>query len=688
MTKPAGRANALIDETSPYLLQHAHNPVAWRPWNEASLAYARETDTPILLSIGYSACHWCHVMAHESFEDEDVAAVMNTLYVCIKVDREERPDLDRIYQAAHSLLTGRAGGWPLTMFLAPDDLVPFFGGTYFPKTARYGLPAFPDLLRQVAGFYRENKAQLAEQAGQVREALMRGSAGTRRDTGPLEPAPILAALRELKHQFDATDGGFGGAPKFPHPGGLRRLLLAAAAQKDQQARFMVAASLQAMTSRGLYDHLGGGFFRYCVDAQWRIPHFEKMLYDNAQLIALCAEGFRLQGDRRWRDAALASAAWVMQDMQAQTGGYYATLDADSDGHEGAYYVWQRDEVQAVVGGEDYPLVAACFGLDGPPNFEGRSYHLQILRDVGGAEPLPGIPPDVALATVERGREKLLARRATRTRPGRDEKILTAWNGLMIKGLARAGRLLQDPALTASARRALCFLEATLWDGERLASGTKDGRNSPHGYLDDYAFLIDGILELLMCQWRSEDLQLAQALADTLIDEFYDMDRGGFYFTAQGHERLIYRPKPFADDAVPAGNGVAACALLRMSHLTGDVRLADMAEATIRAGLADINRYPSGHCAMLEALEDLLEPPPLLILRGTGEALARWQAMAQERFVPRRAVYAIPDEALNLPPGLAARAVRGPVTAYACRGFACEAPVTTDTDYRALLDRLS
>ncbi|MDA8390804.1 MAG: thioredoxin domain-containing protein [Gammaproteobacteria bacterium] len=688
MTKLADTTNALIDETSPYLLQHAHNPVAWWPWNEAALAQAQRTGKPILLSIGYSACHWCHVMAHESFEDEDVAAVMNALYVCIKVDREERPDLDRIYQSAHSLLTQRPGGWPLTMFLAPDDLVPFFGGTYFPKSARYGLPAFPDLLRRVADFYREHKDELAEQAGRLRQALAQSAASPDHRAGPLKQEPIAAAVRELKNQFDAADGGFGGAPKFPHPGSLRRLLLAATGAQDTQAQSMVAASLRAMSSRGLYDHLEGGFFRYCVDAQWRIPHFEKMLYDNAQLIPLCAEGFRLTGEARLRDAALASAIWVMREMQAPDGGYYATLDADSDGHEGAFYVWTREEVEALVGAQDYPLVAAYFGLDGPPNFEGRSHHLQMVRDVAGAEPVLGTAADAAAATLARARATLLARRAARVRPGRDEKILTAWNALMIKGLARAGRLLQAPALTASARRALSFIQTTLWDGERLASGTKDGRNSPYGYLDDYAFLIDGILELLMTQWRSEDLRFAQALTDTLIDDFYDPNGGGFYFTAHGHERLIYRPKPFADDALPAGNGVAACTLLRMSHLTGDARLADIAEATIRAGFADLSGYPSGHCAMLEALEDWLDPPPLLIVRGTADAAAHWQAMAEERFAPRRAVYAIPDGAPDLPPGLAARTLRGALTAYACRGFACDTPVTTDADYRALLGRLS
>ncbi len=687
MAAHQGRPNALIRETSPYLLQHAYNPVAWLPWDADALNEARQTDKPILLSIGYSACHWCHVMAHESFEDEEVAAIMNTLYVCIKVDREERPDLDRIYQSAHGLLTQRAGGWPLTMFLAPDDLVPFFCGTYFPKTPRHGLPGFADLLQEVAAFYKNHKGELAEQGDQVRHALARSMGGSSDRAGPIGRGPLDTVTADLKRQFDAANGGFGGAPKFPHPGSLRRLLLTGA-QGDAQARGMAGSALQAMTARGLFDHLEGGFFRYSVDARWEIPHFEKMLYDNAQLIGLCAEGFRLTGQPRLREAALETAAWALRDMQAPAGGFYATLDADSGGEEGAFYLWQRDEVQEVAGAGDYALAAAYFGLDRPPNFEQHSYHLQRVRDITDSEPLPGITPAAAGAAVGRAAARLRVRRATRPHPHRDEKILTAWNGLMIKGLARAGRLLRAPTLIAAAQRALAFIQATLWDGEHLLSGTKDGRHSAHGFLDDYVFVMDGILELLMAQWRTADLAFAQTLADALIENFYDRERGGFYFTAQTHERLICRPKPFADDALPAGNGVAAQVLLRLSHLVGDTALAGVAETVIRAGSADMGRYPASHCALIEALEDLVDPPPLLILRGEHGAVTRWQAMAEERFVPRRALYAIGGDDRELPPGLAARAPRGLVTAYACRGFTCHAPVTTEHDYSALLGHFS
>ncbi|MHB1565760.1 MAG: thioredoxin domain-containing protein [Acidiferrobacter sp.] len=673
--------NALIDETSPYLRQHAHNPVDWRPWNDAALLAARTADKPILLSIGYSACHWCHVMAHESFEDPAVAAVMNALYVCIKVDREERPDLDRVYQAAHNLMARRGGGWPLTMFLAPDDLTPFFGGTYFPKTARYGLPAFPDLLRQVADYYRTHRADLAAQAASLRQTLSAQDIHDHDRVGALTRAPITQAVTELKQQFDAVDGGFGDAPKFPHPTGVRRLLMTVA---DTAARAMATQTLAAMASRGLYDHLEGGFFRYSVDAHWHIPHFEKMLYDNAQLIGLYAEGYQATGEAAFADAARASADWVIRDMQAPAGGYYATLDADSDGTEGAFYVWTRAEVRALFDADTYALVAAHFGVDGPPNFEDHHYHLAIHQPATALAADRHVPLPTIVTALAGARQVLTAQRASRARPGRDEKILTAWNGLMIKGMARAGRLLGAPELIASARRALNFIQTTLWDGERLAAVTKDGRTSPYGYLDDTAFLIDGILELLMADWRLADLSFAQALADALIDDFGDSVHGGFYFTAEDHEPLLYRPKPFADDAIPAGNGVAAASLQKLGHLLALPHLADIADRTIRAGVPAVSRYPSMHGTLLEALEDLLEAPTIIVVRGEGATLRRWHALAQSQFAPRRLVFAIPNDETDLPPGLAARAPRGDIVAYACHGLQCDAPIEHETDYIQLL----
>lgn len=679
-------ANRLVAETSPYLRQHAHNPVAWQPWDEAALQQARSEGKPILLSIGYSACHWCHVMAHESFEDEAVAAIMNRLYVCIKVDREERPDLDKIYQAAHNLLARRAGGWPLTMFLDAHDLTPFFGGTYFPKSARFGLPAFPDLLVQIDRYYREHRDELAEQAPRLRAALAeQGDRGTRA-AGVLDKGLLEQAVAELKRQYDASNGGFGDAPKFPHPTGVRRLLLAAAENDDSDALRMAQFTLRAMCDRGLFDHLEGGFFRYSVDAQWHIPHFEKMLYDNAQLIFLYAEAFTATQEPRFREAALASAAWVIQDMQSPSGAYYATIDADSGGEEGAFYLWQRAEFEAPLEGDERIVAVPYFGVSGPPNFEGHAYHLMIAAPPSMLSEQLSLPLAEVESRVEAARRKLTAARATRARPGRDEKILTAWNGLMIKGMARASRLLGAPQLQRSARAAFTAVQTALWNGQRLSAVTKDGRTSPYGYLDDYAFLLDATIELLMNEWRDADLAFALALAHRLVDDFRDTAGGGFFFTPKDHEKLLYRPKPFADDALPSGNGIVAASLLRLSHLMGDMAFQEVAEATIAAAQPEMARYPSMHGALLEALEDTLTPPALIILRGEDRELKAWHARAQEQFAPRRSIFAIPNNAANLPAGLAARAPIGPIVAYACHGLSCEAPITDVQAFDDLLKR--
>ncbi len=681
-----GLNNRLACETSPYLKQHAGNPVAWQPWDDAALLAARAADKPILLSIGYSACHWCHVMAHESFENEAVAAVMNRLFVCIKVDREERPDLDRVYQAAHNLLARRAGGWPLTMFLAPDDLTPFFGGTYFPAEARFGLPAFPDLLVSVERYFRDHRAELADQGPRLCEILKASDHG-HDIPGEAEGAPPAArALADLKQQFDEVDGGFGGAPKFPHPGGVRRLLLAFARGGDREALAMAGKTLHAMADRGLYDHLEGGFFRYSVDARWHIPHFEKMLYDNALLIPLYAEAFAATGDARFREAAMAAGDWVLRDMQAPEGGYYATLDADSDGEEGAFYLWQRSECEARLDAALAAVAIPYFGLDGAPNFEGHSHHLMIAAPIADIAARLDLSPEEAAERLERARAQLAAARAQRTRPGRDEKILTAWNGLMIKGLARAGRLLGIPRFVDSAQRACDRMRADLWDGARLAAVTKDGRTSPYGYLDDYAFLLDGVLELLTARWRPEDLMFAQALAERLIADFADRETGGFYFTAGDHDTPLYRPRSFSDDALPSGNAVAASALLRLAHLLADPGLEAPARKAVEAGLGPLTRHPSMHATLIEAWEDATDPPAIIVLRGAAGPLARWHERARTGFAPRRSVFAIPDEAEGLPPGLAARAPLGPVVAYACQGLQCEAPITDEAAFEALLAR--
>ncbi len=686
--KPA-HTNRLIHETSPYLLQHAHNPVDWQAWNGEALAQAKSEDKPILLSIGYSACHWCHVMEHESFEDEEVAKVMNELFVCIKVDREERPDLDKIYQTAHQLLTQRPGGWPLNMFLTPTDHTPYFGGTYFPKTSRHGLPAFTEVLRRVAMYYREHRADVEQQNAQVRAAFLRMTPGQAQPGLNIQTSVLDAAQSEMQQQFDATYGGFGGAPKFPHPTSLERCLRYWAASSrraapDAQALEMARLSLHAMASGGLYDQLGGGFCRYSVDERWMIPHFEKMLYDNGPLLALYTDAALATGEPVFWRIALDTGEWTMREMQSPEGGYYSTLDADSEGHEGKFYVWMPEQVQTLLSAEEYAVFALRFGLDREPNFEDEAWHLHVFQGVDAIAAAQGLDAERVNALLASARQKLFRAREQRVRPGRDEKILTAWNGLMIKGMARAGRLLDKPTFIESAERAMDFIRTTLWKNGRLLATYKDGKAHLPAYLDDHAFLIDGLLELLQARWRSADLQFAVQLAEVLLTHFEDRDNGGFYFTADDHEQLLHRPKPASDEATPSGNGIAALVLLRLGHLLGETRYLDAAARTLKALYPAILRYPSAHNALLNAVEEYLEPTQTVVLRGRSEALAAWLKRCVQQYAPHRMVFAIPDDAADLPALLAQRTATAEVTAYVCSGLACSAPVTELAELESLL----
>jgi len=668
--------NALAHETSPYLLQHARNPVQWYPWGEEALEKARRENKPILLSIGYSACHWCHVMAHESFEDPDTAEVMNALFVNIKVDREERPDLDKIYQRAHQLLTQRPGGWPLTMFLTPDDLAPFFGGTYFPKTARVQLPAFTDLLRRVSEVFHTRNDELRKQNASLMEALESLTPRQAADTGDLNAAPLDGARTQLLNSVDWQHGGFGRAPKFPHTTNIERLLRHWAATGGDDARALEAAQfcLRRMALGGVNDHLGGGFCRYSVDDLWMIPHFEKMLYDNGLLLALYAQAYGATGEALFHDTAVATAQWVLREMQSPEGGYYSSLDADSEGEEGKFYAWDRDEVREVLDEDEYRVFARRFGLDRDPNFEGK-WHLHVFADWGALADELGEPDAVLRERVDRARSKLLARRDRRVWPARDDKILTSWNGLMIRGMAVAARHLARPELAESAARAVDFVRDTLWRDGRLLATYKDGRAHLNAYLDDYVYLIDGLLELAQVRWRDGDLVWALELAEAVLAHFQDADVGGFYFTADDHEQLIERPKGFGDESTPAGNGIAAQVLGRLGHLLGDTRYLEAAERTLQGGWESIQQLPYGHTALLAALEEYLYPPETVVLRGAVEELTPWQQRCATPYAPRRMVFAIPADA-SAPPGVLAQRVApdAGVLAYVCSGTSCQAPV--------------
>ena len=668
-------SNRLAFETSPYLLQHAHNPVDWYPWSEEALAQARQQDKPILLSIGYSACHWCHVMAHESFEDPATAQLMNDLFINVKVDREERPDLDKVYQLAHQVLTQRSGGWPLTVFLSPHDLVPFFSGTYFPREARYGLPAFKDLLSQIAQVYRVQKVDVLAQNEALQTILQRIQSGDSRQQGAsLTPAPITEAIARLAAEFDADHGGFGGAPKFPQPVVLAGLLqLGQFSTEDTNARHMVEYTLQHMADGGLQDHLGGGFYRYSVDEAWRIPHFEKMLYDNAQLLSLYAHAWHVSGEANYRQTALDIVRWLAQDMGDSQGGYYSSLDADSEGEEGKYYLWTPMEVAQVLPPEEYALFAPCYGLDQPANFEQR-WHLQRLRTPAQVAQRQGLPLAQVEQSLMSSRERLLQACRLRTPPHRDDKILVSWNALMIKGLADAARYLGQPELLDRATRAVDFIRTQLWQDNKLRVTYKDGQARFAAYLDDHAFLLSALLTLLQTRWRRADLEFAMALADILLDEFQDEVHGGFYFTAHDHESLIYRPKPYADDANPSGNGMAAQALLLLGHLVGERRYIEAVEKTLKAAWPHLVAAPQAHCSLLMALQDVLSPPTLIILGADAADLPAWQpALAALQSLPWH-VFVIPGEGNEHLPGLLDHQPALALgAAYICEGYNCLPP---------------
>jgi uncharacterized protein YyaL (SSP411 family) len=669
--------NRLAQETSPYLQQHATNPVDWYPWGPEALALARRTGKPILLSIGYSACHWCHVMAHESFEDPATAAVMNELFVNIKVDREERPDLDKIYQFAHQVLTQRGGGWPLTMFLTHDEQKPYFGGTYFPNTARYGMPAFTTLLKRVAEYYREQSQELRAQNDALMKVFDDLTPPPADAAQTLDDAPLRAAREQLAATFDKSHGGFGGAPKFPHPASIDRLLhhwhkTAATPEPDLHALYMATLTLTRMAEGGLYDQLGGGFARYSVDPFWMIPHFEKMLYDNGALLASYAEASLATGEPLFRRITRETGEWMLREMQDPGGGLHSAYDADSEGHEGRFYAWNREDIQAALTPEEWKFFSRRFGLDREPNFEG-AWHLhgfvsqeQIAEETG--QSLQEVERQLDLA-----RTKLLAVRSKRIWPGLDDKVLTSWNALAIRGLALAARHLGDPRFAEGAERALTHIRAQLWRDGRLMATARHGAAHLNAYLDDYAYLANALLEMLQLRWRNEDVGWLRELLDTMLRHFEDTRMGGFFFTSDDHEQLIHRSKSLSDDAIPAGNGIAARVLIRAGYLLGETRWLEAAERTLRAGWEVMNRYPHGHMSLLEALDEYLRPPEIVIVRGDAEEPERWRDELGKLYAPHRMVFAIPADAQDLDAALADKKPGDRTRAYVCRGSTCSAP---------------
>ena len=698
MTKTSN-PNHLHDQTSPYLLQHADNPVDWYPWGERALTLAKQQQKPILLSIGYSACHWCHVMAHESFEDEATAKVMNELYINIKIDREERPDIDKIYQTAQYLLTQRSGGWPLTMFLTPEDQIPFFGGTYFPDSPRHGLPAFKELLHHISDFYQNRRAEITTQNQSMQNALQSIYEPEYTQVN-LSETILDTCIEQLEQNFDADHGGFGNAPKFPHPTNLERLLRYYAQHKIngvKKPRALHAAiySLEKMAAGGIYDHLGGGFSRYSVDQYWMIPHFEKMLYDNGPLLALYAQAFSLNYSEQFRKACHGTAEWLMREMQSPEGGYYSTLDADSEGIEGKYYVWEKDEIQQVLTTEEYSIFATHFGFDGVANFEGK-YHLHTFKTE------KQVCEDLSISSIEfnncleSAKSKLFALREKRIRPDRDEKILTSWNALMIRGMVIAGRALHNAEFIHSAELALDFIRNTMWENKRLfatfKSTNEESKAHLDAYLDDYAYLLDALLEILQTRWNTNDLHWACEIADVLLSKFEDPSLGGFYFTASDHEQLIQRPKTISDDSTPSGNGIAAFALARLGYLLAEPKYIQASERVLKFSAHAISQSPLGHNSLLHAFEEQLHPPQIIILSGERTALEKWHEACNLGYAPQRMVFSIEVDEVDLPAAIAEkkykRSSKEGVTAYVCQGTHCDAPIENFVELKNILAKSS
>jgi uncharacterized protein YyaL (SSP411 family) len=675
-------ANRLAAEASPYLQQHADNPVDWYPWGDEAFALARKEDRPILLSVGYAACHWCHVMAHESFEDAETAAMMNKGFVNIKVDREERPDVDSIYMNAVVALTGQ-GGWPMTVMLTPDG-APFFGGTYFPPSPRYGMPSFRQVLESVSKAWRTKRADILESAEQITGQLNRMAATGASET-MLNETALDEAVTNLQGQFDSVWGGFGNAPKFPQAMTIEFLLRQYSRNGDTNALWMAEQTLNMMASGGMYDQLGGGFARYSTDDKWLVPHFEKMLYDNALLSAAYLHAWRVTKRPLYRRIVEETLDWAMIEMRHEQGGFYSSLDADSEGEEGKFYVWQADEINQALG-DDAPLFMSYFGVSQQGNWEGQNV-LHVARNIADVAGEFDLPVEEVRTRLGQGRSKLYALRAQRTWPGLDEKVLTAWNGIMLKSFAEAGRDLNRPDyLEVAATNATFLYKQMRRDNGRLYRSWKEGHGANlNAYLEDYAYLAEGLLALYQSTYDARWYLWLKELADLIMAHFRDEEDGGFFDTSDDHESLILRPKDVQDNAIPSGGAAAANALLMLSLLSGDRDYWDTALASVSA-LGELPaKYPTGFAHWLCASDIMLGDPLEVAIIGQPGAADTRQLLdvIYQRYRPNlvvamgleeRQVPLLQDRPLN----------DGQATAYVCRQFVCQSPVNDPSALERLL----
>ncbi len=680
--------NRLINETSPYLLQHAHNPVDWYPWGNEALRRAAAEDKPILLSVGYSACHWCHVMERESFEDPAISALMNERFVNIKVDREERPDIDSIYMTAVQAISGH-GGWPMTVFLTPDGK-PFYGGTYFPPEDRGGMPSFPRILAAIADAYTERRGDILQTTEQLLDRMRRMSGNIAEpQVEPLTADIMRQSAQAIASDFDERHGGIGMQPKFPQPMTYEFLLRHYLRTEDPNALDMVELTLDRMALGGIYDQIGGGFHRYSTDTFWLVPHFEKMLYDNALLARLYLHAYQVTGKPLYRRIVEETLDYVLREMTSPDGGFYSAQDADSEGVEGKFFIWLPQEITAALGDDDGEIVNRYYGVTPYGNFEGRNI-LRVAMDAANLARDEGMDAAEFGALIRRAKSRLLAERTKRIAPALDDKTLTAWNGLMLAAFAEAAAVLNRTDYADAAKRNAAFLMTNMFRNGRLLRTYKDGEAKLNGYLEDYAFLIDGLLALHELDFNRSTLDTAIALGDAMVDLFWEETSGQFYDTGTDHEQLVMRARDITDNAIPCGSSMAVSVLLRLAVIKGDTRLANIASTSLRSMRSLMTRFPSAAGHWLGALDFYLSQPKEVVIVGSP-ADAATRDLASEvfrQYIPNRILLGsdgTPEPSEGLPMLANRTMLDGKATAYVCENYVCNLPVT---DAPALARQLS
>ena len=656
--------NRLKKEKSDYLLQHADNPVDWYPWSDEAFLIAEQEDKPVMLSIGYSACHWCHVMAHESFEDDATAEIMNKNFINIKLDKEERPDLDKIYQMSQTIITGKTGGWPLTVFMTPKKF-PFFAGTYFPNTERHGLPSFKDILIRVNDFYIDQKRDIELQNIQIKN-IFNNLNKSKESKNIINDDLMEKVKNELLASMDKVHGGFGSAPKFPHINNLE-FLVKTLKKQDKDVLDAINLTLSRMCCSGIFDHLKGGFFRYSVDELWMIPHFEKMLYDNGPMISILANAFKKTGNKMYLNKLSQTCGWLLAEMQSNDGGYYSTIDADSEGIEGKFYVWSDDDLKNILNKEEIDVFKKMFVVYDRPNFDGK-YHLHVTK-TNESYYLENI--DIA----DKICKKLLQKRDERIRPGTDKKVLVSWNALVIEGMINAYKVTENKDYLISARKSFDFIKNNMWQDGKLYACYHD-KACFNAYLDDYAFLSRACLEILKIEWDNSYFDFLIKITDVLINDFQDKENGGFYFTSDNHEELIYRPKSYMDESLPSGNSIAIGALMELYELTGLTKYIEAVENAINSAHDSLNRSNSSHSSLLLVAPRTDSSKRLIIIRCEESNLNDNQNLINKLDTLNDNIYFITNNITLKVDGLSDKKPQGNFTAYICQNNICLEPISS------------